>query len=78
MTPRSHGAPLALLASLCLTYSTGALCADESTARGDAALRALADDYLDNYYLPASPSGATAAGVHRYDTQLKTTLWPVA
>jgi uncharacterized protein (DUF885 family) len=70
MTARSHGAILALLTSLGLTFATGAEGAVAATAPADAALRVLADDYIDNYYLPADPSGATAAGVHRYDTQL--------
>jgi uncharacterized protein (DUF885 family) len=41
------------------------------TAAGDAALMALADDYLDNFYFPTNPTAATTAGVHRYDAQLE-------
>ena len=37
----------------------------------DAAFRALADDYIDHYYLPAHPSGATQLGVHAYDDRIE-------
>ncbi|HMD58615.1 MAG TPA: DUF885 family protein, partial [Steroidobacteraceae bacterium] len=40
-------------------------------AGADAAFRALADDYFDNYYLPANPSAATQLGIHRYDDQFE-------
>ena len=36
----------------------------------DAALMTLADDYLDNYYFPESPTTATAEGIHKYDDRL--------
>jgi len=42
-----------------------------ATAAGDAALKQLADDYLDRYYFPNNPSSATEAGVHRYDGELE-------
>ncbi len=71
MTPRSHGAPLALLIGLGLSFATGVQCADGYTAQGDAALHVLADDYIDNFYLPTDPAGATSVGVHRYDTELE-------
>src|SRR5271154_2761258 len=42
-----------------------------ATTGPDAAFRALADDYFDNYYLPTNPSTATSLGVHRYDDQFE-------
>jgi len=32
---------------------------------------ALVDEYLDKVYFPQDPAGATAAGIHRYDTELE-------
>jgi len=32
---------------------------------------ALADDYIDHFYLPTNPSLSTSLGVHRYDDQLE-------
>ncbi|MFM2288852.1 MAG: hypothetical protein RL684_1995 [Pseudomonadota bacterium] len=37
----------------------------------DAAFQAVADDYIDHYYLPAHPSGATQLGVHTYDDRIE-------
>jgi uncharacterized protein (DUF885 family) len=42
-----------------------------AVAGADAAFRALADDYFDNYYLPTNPSAATQLGIHRYDSQFE-------
>jgi len=37
----------------------------------DAAFLALADQFIDSYYLPRHPSDATALGVHTYDATLE-------
>ena len=37
----------------------------------DAALTALADDYIDNYYFPEGPTTATLEGIHKYDDRLE-------
>jgi uncharacterized protein (DUF885 family) len=42
-----------------------------SVSAADQAMLALADDYLDHFYFPSSPSNATLAGVHRYDDRLE-------
>src|SRR6266850_3043925 len=34
-------------------------------------LRALADQYFDQYYFPFNPSNGTASGFHQYDNQLE-------
>ena len=39
-------------------------------AAGDLAFQQLADQFIDGYYLPANPTAATQAGVHRYDARL--------
>ncbi len=36
----------------------------------DAAFSVLADDFLDNFYLPENPTAATSLGIHRYDDRL--------
>ena len=61
---------LAALA-LCLAALPAGAALPPASAPADAALMALADDYLDNYYFPANPTAATTAGIHRYDAQLE-------
>jgi uncharacterized protein (DUF885 family) len=45
--------------------------AEDAAGPDDAALRALADEYLDGFYFPHNPTAATAAGVHAYDDRLE-------
>jgi uncharacterized protein (DUF885 family) len=42
-----------------------------SVSPADQAMLALADDFLDHYYFPSGPTGATLAGVHLYDDRLE-------
>jgi uncharacterized protein (DUF885 family) len=37
----------------------------------DQAMLALADDFLDHFYFPTSPTSATLAGIHLYDDRLE-------
>ena len=49
-----------------------ALAADAGVAAAPAvSLQALADEYLDQFFLPEQPTEATQLGVHRYDDQLE-------
>jgi len=57
---------LALLAGLAPRAALAA-----PTATADAAFRALADDYIDGFYLPEYPSDATQLGVHAWDDRLE-------
>ena len=71
MTSRSLVLLLALTTGLVPAFGVGTAYAGQATSQADAALRALADDYFDNFYLPTGPANATSVGVHRYDTQLE-------
>ncbi|HWW19775.1 MAG TPA: DUF885 domain-containing protein [Steroidobacteraceae bacterium] len=42
-----------------------------SMSPADQSMLALADDFLDHYYFPSGPTGATLAGVHLYDDRLE-------
>ena len=71
MTARSLGWLLALTTGLSAAFGVGTAYAERIASQVDATLRALADDYLDNFYLPTGPTNATLVGIHRYDTQLE-------
>jgi uncharacterized protein (DUF885 family) len=58
---------LALVSALALLAGHAA----HAAATGDAAFRAIADDYIDHFYLPEHPSDATQLGVHDYDDRLE-------
>src|ERR1039458_7170047 len=68
-----RGSRMKMLAALalCLAALPAGAALPPASAPADAALMALADDYLDNYYFPANPTAATTAGIHRYDAQLE-------
>jgi uncharacterized protein (DUF885 family) len=42
-----------------------------SGSPGDAGFMQLADEYIDQFYLPENPTQATALGVHRFDGRLE-------
>ncbi len=60
----------AAAALACCLLGSGAVAQSPSDAP-DAAFLALADQFIDTYYLPRHPSLATGLGVHRYDAQLE-------
>ena len=71
MIARVLGLLLATTAGLGAALGISTAYAQPATAQADARLRALADDYFDNFYLPTGPTNATLAGIHRYDAQLE-------
>ena len=60
-----------VLTSLVALFATGTNAAAMSSSAADASFLALADQFIDTYYLPRHPSSATALGVHAYDTALE-------
>jgi uncharacterized protein (DUF885 family) len=63
-------AALAASALVSLLVGTG-VHAESPADAADAAFLALADQFIDTYYLPRHPSAATALGIHQYDAQLE-------
>ena len=62
--------PAALaLSSLLVVATAGA--APPATGEVDASFLALADQFIDTYYLPEHPTQATGLGVHAYDAMLE-------
>jgi len=59
---------LAVAAWLSVVIGSSAAAA---AAAGDAAFLALADQFIDGYYLPRHPTDATSLGVHTYDAMLE-------
>jgi uncharacterized protein (DUF885 family) len=60
-----------LLTLLTALLSIEAKAASTLPSSADAAFLALADQFIDTYYLPHHPSSATALGVHTYDGNLE-------
>jgi uncharacterized protein (DUF885 family) len=55
-----------------LSLPSGAFAAAASpSGAADAAFLALADQFIDQYYLPQHPTDATSLGVHTYDAQVE-------
>lgn len=58
-----------LLGLLCLLVVALGLFVLQS--RPEFEFNAIADDYIDHFYLPTNPSLATSLGIHRYDGQIE-------
>jgi uncharacterized protein (DUF885 family) len=71
MPSRTRFALLIALAPIWFVPAGADSAQQSAQVSGDAAFMQLADDYIDHFYLPNNPSGATLAGVHRYDGELE-------